>query len=220
VGAAAVDAIGVLAAATSTGGVTLKLVGRVGDTPIAGAGNYASAHVAASADGHRRIRDALARDARRLREASRAARPSTRPCARRSRRWGREFDADVGIIAVDRSGHRSRSTARATCRTDSSRATARGRRARAFDRLQDPGLDARGDPHARARGAAARARGPPGFWQSVTGSQHEGESLRETAVREVREETGIDARAHDLAEWNLRNVYEIYPYGATATRRA
>ena len=42
VGAAAVDAHGVLAAATSTGGVTLKLVGRVGDSPIAGAGNYAS----------------------------------------------------------------------------------------------------------------------------------------------------------------------------------
>jgi beta-aspartyl-peptidase (threonine type) len=34
VGAAALDAQGVLAAATSTGGVTLKMVGRVGDTPI------------------------------------------------------------------------------------------------------------------------------------------------------------------------------------------
>ena len=51
----------------------------------------------------------------------------------------------------------------------------------------------------------------PGFWQSVTGSQDEGETLRETAIREVREETGIDAAAHELAEWNLKNVYEIYP---------
>ncbi|MGZ5098616.1 MAG: isoaspartyl peptidase/L-asparaginase family protein, partial [Usitatibacter sp.] len=51
VGAAAVDRHGVLAAATSTGGVTMKLVGRVGDSPIPGAGNYASAHVAASATG-------------------------------------------------------------------------------------------------------------------------------------------------------------------------
>ena len=31
----------------------------------------------------------------------------------------------------------------------------------------------------------------PGYWQSVTGSQEDGESLIETAVREVREETGV-----------------------------
>ncbi len=51
----------------------------------------------------------------------------------------------------------------------------------------------------------------PGFWQSVTGSQHEGEALDETAAREVLEETGIDARQHALSEWKLQNVYEIYP---------
>lgn len=51
----------------------------------------------------------------------------------------------------------------------------------------------------------------PGFWQSVTGSQDEGETLRETAIREVGEETGIDATRYPLEPWNLRNVYEIYP---------
>ena len=51
----------------------------------------------------------------------------------------------------------------------------------------------------------------PGFWQSVTGSQDEGEALRDTAIREVGEETGIDAREFRLDDWNLRNVYEIYP---------
>ncbi len=51
----------------------------------------------------------------------------------------------------------------------------------------------------------------PGFWQSVTGSQESGETLRETAVREVAEETGIDATRHELTEWNVQNVYEIYP---------
>jgi len=51
----------------------------------------------------------------------------------------------------------------------------------------------------------------PGFWQSVTGSQDPGESLRETAAREVGEETGLDAHRYDLREWNLRNVFEIYP---------
>jgi dATP pyrophosphohydrolase len=51
----------------------------------------------------------------------------------------------------------------------------------------------------------------PGYWQSVTGSQHEGETLEQTAAREVLEETGIDARRHELTPWNLRNMYEIYP---------
>jgi dATP pyrophosphohydrolase len=55
---------------------------------------------------------------------------------------------------------------------------------------------------------------PPGFWQSVTGSKdEEGETWEATAVREVAEETGIDARAQGctLRDWGLENVYEIYP---------
>jgi len=51
----------------------------------------------------------------------------------------------------------------------------------------------------------------PGFWQSVTGSQDKGETLRQTAAREVAEETGLDAEAFGLIDWNIRNEYEIYP---------
>ena len=51
----------------------------------------------------------------------------------------------------------------------------------------------------------------PGYWQSVTGSQEAGESLVETAVREVFEETGLDAGARRLLVWRLSNRFEIFP---------
>jgi dATP pyrophosphohydrolase len=51
----------------------------------------------------------------------------------------------------------------------------------------------------------------PGYWQSVTGSIEHHETLVQTAVREVLEETGIDAEQHQLTDWHTHNVYEIYP---------
>ncbi|HEY0847104.1 MAG TPA: dihydroneopterin triphosphate diphosphatase [Noviherbaspirillum sp.] len=66
----------------------------------------------------------------------------------------------------------------------------------------------------------------PGYWQSVTGSKDvEDEPLKETARREVFEETGIlvlnetpgatpgsnAVHASSLRDWQLSNVYEIYP---------
>jgi beta-aspartyl-peptidase (threonine type) len=51
VGAVALDQAGHLAAGTSTGGMTNKRFGRVGDSPIIGAGTYASAKCAVSATG-------------------------------------------------------------------------------------------------------------------------------------------------------------------------
>jgi len=65
----------------------------------------------------------------------------------------------------------------------------------------------------------------PGFWQSVTGSQEAAEDLRETARREVQEETGIVATAGEISDWHLENRYEIfsewrhrYPEGITHNR--
>jgi dATP pyrophosphohydrolase len=51
----------------------------------------------------------------------------------------------------------------------------------------------------------------PGYWQSVTGSRDGDETLRETAIREVAEETGLDATRYLLTDWQLQNVYDIYP---------
>ncbi|MCH7505722.1 MAG: isoaspartyl peptidase/L-asparaginase [Proteobacteria bacterium] len=65
VGAVALDANGNLAAATSTGGMTNKRWGRVGDSPIIGAGTYAdnrSCAVSATGHGEYFIRATVARD--------------------------------------------------------------------------------------------------------------------------------------------------------------
>lgn len=51
VGAVAIDKNGDLAAATSTGGIWLKMIGRIGDSPIPGAGFYADRNIACSATG-------------------------------------------------------------------------------------------------------------------------------------------------------------------------
>ena len=50
----------------------------------------------------------------------------------------------------------------------------------------------------------------PGFWQSVTGSQEDDEPLLETARREVREETGIDANAGEFIDWQQTNRFKIF----------
>jgi len=50
----------------------------------------------------------------------------------------------------------------------------------------------------------------PGYWQSVTGSCEPGESLRQTAVREVAEETGLEAGLFKFSDWQMQNVFEIY----------
>lgn len=50
----------------------------------------------------------------------------------------------------------------------------------------------------------------PGYWQSVTGSQNPGETLLQTALREVSEETGLNAADYALTDWHIENQYEIY----------
>lgn len=104
VGAVACDAAGGLAAATSTGGMTGKLPGRVGDTPLPGAGTWADGTVAVSATGHGEsfIRIAAGHE-----------------LSARMRLAGEDLDAasdvvmallgevggDGGFVAVDRTGH-------------------------------------------------------------------------------------------------------------------
>jgi dATP pyrophosphohydrolase len=55
----------------------------------------------------------------------------------------------------------------------------------------------------------------PGYWQSVTGSQEDGEALHITAVREVAEETGLIIAPETLVDWQLSNRFEIFPQWRT-----
>ncbi len=49
-----------------------------------------------------------------------------------------------------------------------------------------------------------------GYWQSVTGSQEDGERLIETAAREVEEETGISVPLLRFKDWQIANTFEIF----------
>jgi isoaspartyl peptidase/L-asparaginase-like protein (Ntn-hydrolase superfamily) len=105
VGAVALDAQGNLAAATSTGGHTGKLPGRVGDSPIVGAGTYAdnaTCAVSGTGLGEAFIRVALAHEvSARMRLAGEPlARAAAAALAQVARIGG-----DGGLVAVDRRGN-------------------------------------------------------------------------------------------------------------------
>ena len=131
VGAVALDKRGHFAAATSSGGLSLKLPGRVGDSPVPGAGNYATPSGGASATGLgevamrylvcRSVCDLLARG----RNAQQAVDEVLLLLAL-------EPHADMGIITIDKRGnigigHRSPAMPHAYCVSGKSKVIARMR---------------------------------------------------------------------------------------------
>ncbi|HUA03411.1 MAG TPA: isoaspartyl peptidase/L-asparaginase [Solirubrobacteraceae bacterium] len=103
VGAVCLDENGLLAAATSTGGLHGQRPGRVGDSPLIGAGTWADCHVAVSCTGKgesfvragaARLVAALVEHGSTLEAAAAAALKAVAEC-----------DGDGGLIAVDAGGN-------------------------------------------------------------------------------------------------------------------
>ncbi len=102
VGAVALDQSGELAAATSTGGTFMKLEGRVGDTPLIGAGTWADDDVAISftGTGEHIIRSGGAIAVAHQFKAGRTLQEAADHVLAEIKRLG----GDAGLIAVSRSG--------------------------------------------------------------------------------------------------------------------
>ena len=103
VGCVALDSSGNLAAGTSTGGLSGKKFGRVGDSPIVGAGTYASndtCAVSCTGKGEQFIRHAIAYDvSARMKYAKQTVDIATKQILTKTLNAG-----DGGIIAVDKAG--------------------------------------------------------------------------------------------------------------------
>jgi beta-aspartyl-peptidase (threonine type) len=106
VGAVALDKEGNLAAGTSTGGKTNKRVGRVGDSPITGAGNYANNRtcaVSGTGDGEYFMRLLVAYDISALMEyKGMSVQDAARTVVMDKLT---QLGGEGGIVAIDRQGH-------------------------------------------------------------------------------------------------------------------
>jgi L-asparaginase / beta-aspartyl-peptidase len=109
VGACAMDATGRLAVASSTGGIMLKLPGRAGDTPVAGAGSYCGPAGAVTCTGHGEsaMQVCLAKYAYDLLERGASAREAADAAVAYLLE---RVNGHAGLIVLDRQGRRAWNT--------------------------------------------------------------------------------------------------------------
>jgi hypothetical protein len=107
VGAVALDERGELAAAISTGGMSLTGFGRIGDSPLVGAGFYANRRVAVACTGHGEtfIRAGVAKDVACLQAYKSLSLSEATAEAMRNGEALCGADFEGGLIAVDERGH-------------------------------------------------------------------------------------------------------------------
>ena len=107
VGAVALDASGVLAAATSTGGIRNKYPGRVGDSPLVGCGFYADEYAAVSCtgDGEDFVRLLIAKRAADVVGNSKGGQTAREAAEAAIAVLGTKSTGTGGMIVVDRKGN-------------------------------------------------------------------------------------------------------------------
>jgi len=107
VGAVALDASGVLAAATSTGGIHNKYPGRVGDSPLVGCGFYADEYAAVSCtgDGEDFVRLLIAKRAADVVGNSKGGQTAREAAEAAIAVLGAKATGTGGLIVVDRKGN-------------------------------------------------------------------------------------------------------------------
>ncbi len=107
VGAVAVDKDANVAAATSTGGISLKIPGRIGDSPLIGCGNYADNEAgacSATGIGEIAIRLVLAKDTCNLIRTGQTPQEATENSIKEVNRRIQSTANQMGLIAIDSKG--------------------------------------------------------------------------------------------------------------------
>jgi beta-aspartyl-peptidase (threonine type) len=101
VGVVAIDREGLISVATSTGGISMHLPGRVGDTPVIGCGTYADKNGGASTTGHG---EAIMRTMLALKAVNLMARYPAAVAGKKAIAYATKMGCRGGIIGLDRRG--------------------------------------------------------------------------------------------------------------------
>lgn len=99
IGAVAIDANGLISVATSSGGINLRMPGRVGDTPIIGAGTYADKNGGVSTTGHG---EEIMRQLLAYRAVTLMARYKAAEAGRRALSHATQSGCQCGLIGIDK----------------------------------------------------------------------------------------------------------------------
>ncbi len=106
VGAVAIDDDGFITAGTSTGGLSMKMVGRVGDTPLVGSGTYANEYggVSATGIGEGIIKLMVARKVNELIKKGKSAQEAAKKVVKKENNL-EDGNGSFGVIVIDKEGN-------------------------------------------------------------------------------------------------------------------